>query len=540
MLVQTRSIHTPIIASSIFPGIIAFTALAYVLVAVDRLAARFAEHIESGEARLSVLQDLYAQGLQTGQAIRNIILDPANPQAYKNLDTANGKFATGLESAKRIAQRAPDFLPLVSDIEARWLALQPPRKQVLEGVRNDQQRAISLLNKEETPAWRKLRELLLELIDQQSKATEAVRADVQRERNRTLSIGIVAMLLTGLISAAVLFLNTRKLAHSLRILEDSTRQLASGQGDLTQRLPVKGQDEFARIANSFNQFISHLQKTMAGILSAAQQLDQAARQMREKVNLATNRSTEQNQRSSLAAEGVQSLARGIAAIADSATHLRQQSDQSLDVAQESLRSLTRLQTDLVEIRHSVVRISSSVEDYVNSAGQITTFTGEVRDIADQTNLLALNAAIEAARAGEAGRGFAVVADEVRKLAEKSGRSAAEINAVTQSLTEKSTHLQSAVDHTLNALQQSAEALDAVSTSLRSSEHAVEEEHHSVDAITESVTGQQTTSSSVLATVDEIARLTAENARVLQESAHSTQQFAELATTLNNQVAGFKL
>jgi len=540
MLIQTRSIHTPIIASSIFAGIIAFAALAYVLVAVDRMAARFAEHIESGEARLSILQDLYAQGLQTGQAIRNIILDPANPQAYKNLEAANGKFATGLESAKRIAQRAPDFLPLVSDIEARWLALQPPRKQVLESVRSDQQRAIALLNKEETPVWRKLRELLLESIDQQSKATEAVRANVQQERNRTLSIGIAAMLLTALISTAVLFLNTRKLAHSLRLLDDSTRQLASGQGDLTQRLPVKGQDEFARIASSFNQFIANLQKTMAGILGAAQQLDQAARQMREKVNLATNRSTEQNQRSSLAAEGVQSLARGIAAIADSATHLRQQSDQSLDVAQESLRALTRLQTDLVEIRHSVGRISSSVEDYVNSAGQITTFTGEVRDIADQTNLLALNAAIEAARAGEAGRGFAVVADEVRKLAEKSGRSAAEINAVTQSLTDKSTHLQSAVDEALRALQQSAEALDAVSSSLRSSEHAVEEEHHSVDAITESVAGQQTTSSSVLASVDEIARLTAENARVLQESAHSTQQFAELATTLNNQVAGFKL
>ena len=540
MLINSRSIHTPIILSSLIAGCIAFAALAYCLYRANDLALRFNEHIEIGEGRISALRDMYAQGLQGGQALRNIILDPANPQAYKNLESADAKFATGMEKLNAIALRAPELLPITKEIESLWRGLQAPRKLVLDATKIEQQRAIMLLNKEETPVWRKLRELLLQTIDDQSKAIEIVRSKVQQERQTTLRIGLIAMLITALVSAAVLISNTRHLARSLGALDESTRQLSSGQCDLTQRLPVHGRDEFARIAEAFNLFISSLQKTMGDVRNAALQLNQSADQMRAQVNRASERSDEQSKRSTSAANGIEALTSGIVIVADSATGLRQKSDQSLGIAQQSIQALTHLQSDLLAIQQSVGRISSSVEDYVNSAGEITTFTGEVRDIADQTNLLALNAAIEAARAGEAGRGFAVVADEVRKLAEKSGRSASEINSVTQALTEKATHLQAAVGESLQALQASQGALDSVNLSLEKSSSMAEEEHLSVDAITASVTEQRNASSTILTSVDDIARLAAENVQVLREAAQSVTRFAELAASLNQQVAGFRL
>lgn len=540
MSIRCRSIHTPIILSSIFAGLIAFAALAYVLLAVDRLAERFTRHIETGEASLSVLQDLYAQGLQTGQAIRNIILDPGNPQAYKNLEAAEKKFVSGLEKAKTIAVKRPEFLPLVGEIESRWQALQQPRQRVLGMVRADQGQAITLLNKEETPVWRKLRELLLEAIANQEKQTESVRAGVQQEKQQTLLIGLFAILFMAAVSAAVLFFNTRYLANNLRLLEESTGQLASGQGDLTQRLPVNGENEFARIAANFNRFITHLQETMAGVRQTAQQLNQTAVVMSRQITQAAERSDEQSQRSTGAAAGVEELSVRIGVIADNAGELRGQSDESLKIAQTSAQALTHLHRELDDIQQSVAKISASVEDYVNSAGKITVFTGEVRDIADQTNLLALNAAIEAARAGDAGRGFAVVADEVGKLAEKSGRSATEINLVTQALTEKAGHLLASVEQTRHALAESQGALDEVNTSLQSSARVVAEEHGNVDAITTSVNEQRGVSTGILGGVDEIARLAGENARVLRETAADSRSFADLAGRLNDQVSGFRI
>ena len=203
------------------------------------------------------------------------------------------------------------------------------------------------------------------------------------------------------------------------------------------------------------------------------------------------------------------------------------------------RSLDRQIQQLALLEHAVGEIAASVADYIGSTQTITRLTEEVRDIANQTNLLALNAAIEAARAGEQGRGFAVVADEVRKLAEKSASSADEINTVTQTINGKSSTLEGVVAEGVQALAASRASLDAVRSRLHEGREAVSSAHRGIDDITSSVAEQKTASQDIAGNIERIAQLAGDNDLGAQQAASASRQFEALSGELRQAVAHFK-
>ena len=239
------------------------------------------------------------------------------------------------------------------------------------------------------------------------------------------------------------------------------RSIASGEGDLTRRLEVRGKDEIGQASLAFNEMMEKFSGLVRQVSESASQVSASAHGLSTSAGQVTDGSQRQNQMSAPAAAAVERVVSSISDIADSTERVHVQSRESERRSAQGNESLSELIGEVSIVEETVREIADSVTQFVSSTAAITNMTREVKDIADQTNLLALNAAIEAARAGEQGRGFAVVADEVRKLAEKSSASANEIDAITRSLAQQSEAVRKSIQNGLAHIESSQTFVETV-------------------------------------------------------------------------------
>ncbi|MDO8930759.1 MAG: methyl-accepting chemotaxis protein, partial [Rhodocyclaceae bacterium] len=340
--------------------------------------------------------------------------------------------------------------------------------------------------------------------------------------------------------AASTFLVRTHVVGALRSLESSFSALVSGSSDLTQRLPVVRKDETGRIAEAFNRLLGNLEQTVRDIRGHAETVAAAAERMQDQVEHITASADGQNASATTIAGDIEELTNSLASVADSADEVRRLSSGSLDHSRQGAEAVQRLVGEIGGIEAKVQQITASVDDYVASVATINDLTSQVKDIADQTNLLALNAAIEAARAGEQGRGFAVVADEVRKLAEKSAATANEIDAVTRSLGMKSSSLQASVQDSVQALQSSHEALGYVSRTIADSGSSVGQAHAGIDSIAGAVSEQKHVSQDIAANIERIARSAEANSTLADDARTSSHDLSQVARSLQESVHHFRV
>ncbi len=540
MFRNAHSIKTPFLVTVAIAAIVTTVAFATALLSLQRVTDRFGAFIDHDQALLSAFTDMYANGLQTGQALRNIILDPQNPQAYKNLDAANKKFDDAFDKAARLSADNAATASVVTDVGTKWKTNQATRARIVEAAKTDRDEAIRILNKDETPAWRQVRELLLKQIDDNAKAVDATRKAVQDQAHSAILLTLAFALAAGAVVALTTMLVLSHIVGSLRTLDRSMSQLASGNGNLTQRLEVRSQDEVGRIAASFNQFMTELQGTIGSIRDLTEQVGSSADCVTSQIDrIAVSVGEQSNSAASIATE-VEALSTSIATVADSAGEVRHESDASLAHSREGSQSVERLVGEISRIDNTVQAITASVGDYVAKVRTINNLTSQVKDIADQTNLLALNAAIEAARAGEQGRGFAVVADEVRKLAEKSASTANEIDAVTQALGQQSSGLEATVQESVSAIQTSREVLDNVSRTFEAGSRIIDNAHQGIDNITDSVRAQKTASEGIAGNIERIARGAEENTTVAAQARSAVHDLDRIAGSLRQAVGHFRV
>ncbi|MBL8448373.1 MAG: methyl-accepting chemotaxis protein [Dechloromonas sp.] len=355
-----------------------------------------------------------------------------------------------------------------------------------------------------------------------------------------LKIAGAALIVIGVLLVIIFLLTRHFVTTPLESLRQGLEDIARGEGDLTRRLPVRGQDEVGQAAAVFNEMMENFSGLVRQVRDAAQQVSARVASLSESADRVAQSSHLQDQKSGAAAAAVEQLVESISAIAGNAGHVQQQSQESLARAQEGGRNLKVLLGEMDVVEKAVRQMADSVSEFVRNTEAITHMTREVKDIAEQTNLLALNAAIEAARAGEQGRGFAVVADEVRKLAEKSSRAAGEIDAITATIGEQSVAVRRTIEEGLEHLESSQSAVDSVANVLEATNGSVTEVGRGLDAIAGATDHQRRVSGEVVSGIDSIAGMARDNSGAVEKTAGAAHDLRRLADGLQNLVGRFKV
>ena len=312
------------------------------------------------------------------------------------------------------------------------------------------------------------------------------------------------------------------------------------QHDLTVLSGFTSHDEIGEAGQSFDRLMKSLRGGFEKITANAREVASASEQLAVAATQVRESSEAQSGSAESMSSAVQQMTVSITQVADNTGMVRQLGERSFEHGREGVASVARLGSELGAVGDAVGNMENSLTVFMDSTQKISGLTQEVRDIADQTNLLALNAAIEAARAGEQGRGFAVVADEVRKLAEKSSQAAAEIDNMTRQIGDQSEGVKSAMSTSHERIEGARGIMESVTGVLGEVHLAIDETRGGVNDISAAMSEQSSTTTSIARDVEKIAQMAEENSTVAAQTAASARSMRSLAGDLHETVARYRI
>ncbi|MFL0797915.1 MAG: methyl-accepting chemotaxis protein [Cellvibrionaceae bacterium] len=349
-----------------------------------------------------------------------------------------------------------------------------------------------------------------------------------------LTIGAITiglLMVVGWYIASIVSRSVNKVSRSLM-------DIAQGDGDLTRRIRVNSKDEVGDLAHWFNVFVEKLQGTIGEVIEVIKPLDNVSQEL-ESVSLETKKvSAEQSEAADSVSHSMDEMLHSVTDVASNAASAAQAAVDADDGAKEGLDIVQGTVMSITDLADEVVRAAGVIEKLKGDTENVGSILDVIRSIAEQTNLLALNAAIEAARAGEQGRGFAVVADEVRTLASRTQDSTQEIQAVIEDLQSAAQSAVDAMSSGQTQAQASVEKAESAGNSLEEIEKKVasitdmnsniatvaEEQQAVASSIQQNVLSMRDSSRSAAERTESVSHLSVELRRLAEMLGHASTQF----------------
>ncbi|WP_437269831.1 methyl-accepting chemotaxis protein [Stutzerimonas balearica] len=378
--------------------------------------------------------------------------------------------------------------------------------------------------------YQQIRETLLPSLD--SLLNQRI-AKAQRVLMLNVAVSLLALLLIGYLSAGAYF----SVMTSVRRLREGSGRLAAG--DLTARIELDTRDELRQVAASFNEMAAAMRGLIGSIRDNSDHVADSARSLvtaSGQIHVATQ--CQSDAASSMAA-AVEQMTVGIEHIARNAGEADSLAHRSGELSRQGGEIVAAVVEEIRQIAASVSESAHTVAELGERSGQISAIVQVIGDIAAQTNLLALNAAIEAARAGEQGRGFAVVADEVRKLAERTARSTREIGEMVAAIQQGTSGAVQGMEQGVTRVNEGVVRAQRAGEAMHGIREAANQVQGTVAEISHALREQSAASAEIAQKVSMIAQMAEENGSAVGSNHQTASRLSDLAGTLLDNVSRFK-
>jgi len=344
-----------------------------------------------------------------------------------------------------------------------------------------------------------------------------------------------------LVALAVVVFASLWLARMIMQQVNEAKRIAEAiaAGDLTGEIKTGGQDELGQLLASLAAMQANLKQMILGIGSSADQVTTAAGQLASASREIAAGSDAQSEAASATAAAVEEVSVSIAQVSDHADSAREVAKQTAEVSQSGLARVNDASQEIRRIESSITEFSRDVNDLQQQAGDIGSIALLIKDIAEQTNLLALNAAIEAARAGEQGRGFAVVADEVRRLAERTAAATNDIKSKIESIQSKTKSASQSMGSVNEQVARGVQVIGDLVMPLEQLSTGAGRALGNLVELSDATREQSQASNQIAQNVEKIVHMIEENGAAVTQSTQASESLSQLAQQLLGMVRNFK-
>ncbi|ELR63419.1 Methyl-accepting chemotaxis protein [Photobacterium marinum] len=348
-----------------------------------------------------------------------------------------------------------------------------------------------------------------------------------------------SVLITLIVVSAVAWL-VGFLFRDLGRVSEALAEIATGEGDLTQRLEPRSDDEVGQLADNFNRFVGNMHGMVNRLSEVSAALSQQAHITASQAEERSTRIQHQQDEINMVATAINEMAAATQEIAGNADNTAQTSSETVEVSEHGATQVGQSQQSISSLAGEVETATEVIEELNTHAQSINTILSTIQGIAEQTNLLALNAAIEAARAGEQGRGFAVVADEVRVLSQRTHASTQEIQQMIETLQQTTGRAVGIMEDSRRLAETSVDDANAASASLSQINSAVTNISDMATQIASAAEEQSSVTSEITRNTEGIRDVSNELAVEADEAAKQAAELSHLSHELQQEINRFKL